>query len=40
MIMWFLVLAPLVPVSGMALAYGPHTDAMREVVAGPLPGGP
>jgi hypothetical protein len=32
-IMWFLVLAPLVPVTGVALAYGPHTDAMHEVVA-------
>jgi hypothetical protein len=33
LIMWFLVLAPLVPVTGVALAYGPHTDAMHEVVA-------
>lgn len=29
----FLVLAPLVPVSGVALAYGPDTDRMHEVVA-------
>jgi hypothetical protein len=33
LIMWFLVLAPLVPVTGVALAYGPHTDPMHEVVA-------
>jgi len=32
-IMWFLVLAPLVPVIGVALAYGPDTDPMHEVVA-------
>jgi hypothetical protein len=32
-IMWFLVLAPLVPVIGVALAYGPGTDPMHEVVA-------
>jgi hypothetical protein len=32
-IMWFLVLAPLVPVTGVALAYGPDTDPMHEVVA-------
>ncbi|WP_433723098.1 zf-HC2 domain-containing protein [Actinoplanes sp. CA-051413] len=33
LIMWFLVLAPLAPVSGVALAYGPDTDPMHEVVA-------
>jgi hypothetical protein len=32
LIMWFLVLAPLVPVTGVALAYGPDTDPMHEVV--------
>jgi hypothetical protein len=38
LIMWFLVLAPLVPVTGVALAYGPHTDPMHEVVvAAPYP---
>jgi Putative zinc-finger len=30
---WFLVLAPLVPATGVALAYGPDTDPMYEVVA-------
>ena len=33
LIIWFLVVAPLVPVSGVALAYGPDTDPMYEVVA-------
>src|SRR5689334_19849781 len=33
LIIWFLVLAPLVPVTGVALAYGPDTDPMHEVVA-------
>ncbi|MEV6493889.1 zf-HC2 domain-containing protein [Actinoplanes sp. NPDC051633] len=33
LITWFLVLAPLVPVTGVALAYGPDTDPMHEVVA-------
>jgi hypothetical protein len=38
LIMWFLVLAPLVPVTGVALAYGPDTDPMHEVVvAAPYP---
>jgi hypothetical protein len=30
---WFLVLAPLVPVTGVAMAYGPETDPMHELVA-------
>jgi hypothetical protein len=33
LILWFLVLAPLVPMTGVALAYGPDTDPMHEVVA-------
>ncbi|MEU8614771.1 zf-HC2 domain-containing protein [Actinoplanes sp. NPDC048791] len=38
LIIWFLVLAPLVPVTGVALAYGPDTDPMHEVVtAAPYP---
>ena len=32
LVMWFLVLAPLVPVTGVALAYGPDTDPLHEVV--------
>jgi hypothetical protein len=30
---WLLVLAPLVPMTGVAIAYGPETDPMHELVA-------
>ncbi|MCT7354413.1 zf-HC2 domain-containing protein [Streptomyces sp. 15-116A] len=30
---WLLALAPVVPVAGVALSYGPHADPMHEIVA-------
>jgi len=35
---WLLILAPLVPMTGVAMAYGPDTDPMHElVVSSPYP---
>jgi hypothetical protein len=33
MAVWLLIVSPLVPVTGVAIAYGPETDPMHEVVA-------
>ncbi|CAL9423499.1 hypothetical protein SUDANB58_01897 [Streptomyces sp. enrichment culture] len=37
---WLLALAPLVPVTGVALSYGPHADPLHEIVAATPSAGP
>jgi anti-sigma factor RsiW len=37
---WLLALAPVVPVAGVALSYGPHADPLHEIVAATPSAGP